>query len=161
MENIIIREIKKSDNAAIEHIIKQVLEEMGVPKTGSTYEDESLKLMFETYQDKNATYYVIEKSGRILGGGGFSQLANADPSVCEIQKMYLIKETRGLGLGKKLLAKCIDGARKSGYKTCYLETMPSMKAAQHLYQLNGFNYIDKPKGDTGHTACQVWMVKEF
>ncbi len=161
MENIILREIKKQDNAHIERIIKLVLEEMGVPKTGSTYEDEALKMMCETYEGEKAAYYVIEKSGTILGGGGFSQLANADKSVCEIQKMYLLKETRGLGLGKKLLAKCIEGAHKSGYKTCYLETMPSMKAAQHLYKLYGFEYIDKPKGDTGHTACQVWMVKEF
>ncbi|MFP2994509.1 GNAT family N-acetyltransferase [Spongiivirga sp. MCCC 1A20706] len=161
MENIIIREIKKEDNEIIERIIKLVLDEMGVPKTGSTYEDASLKTMYESYSNDRATYYVIEKSGTVVGGGGFSQLTNAETTVCEIQKMYLLNETRGLGLGKKLLSKCIEGAKRAGFTTCYLETMPDMKAAQHVYKQNGFEYINKPKGDTGHTACQVWMVKEL
>ncbi len=46
-------------------------------------------------------------------------------------------------------------------KLCYLETMPYMLDAQELYRKNGFVYINKPMGDTGHYSCPVWMTKEL
>ena len=80
---------------------------------------------------------------------------------CELQKMYFLPEARGKGLGTKMMQVCLNRAREFGYEKVYIETMPYMKAAQKLYQKSGFEYIDAPMGDTGHGACQVWMLERF
>ena len=36
-----------------------------------------------------------------------------------------------------------------------------MKAAQKLYLKKGFYYIDGPIGNTGHTSCNVWLIKKL
>jgi putative acetyltransferase len=43
----------------------------------------------------------------------------------------------------------------------YLESFPDMKEAIRIYEQNGFTYLDKPLGNTGHFACNVWMVKDL
>ena len=37
--------------------------------------------------------------------------------------------------------------------------MPNMLDAQMLYLKYGFEYINYPMGDTGHSACPIWMIK--
>jgi len=155
-----IREIQPNDNLQIAKVIRKVLVELEVPKVGTAYADPQLDAMFETYNVPNAAYFVVEKDGKILGGAGIGALGN-EPETCELQKMYFLPETRGLGLGEKMILKCLQFAKQSGYKKCYLETMPNMKAAQKLYQKSGFEYLCEPLGNTGHTSCPVWMIKSM
>jgi putative acetyltransferase len=154
----IIREIQEQDNAAVARVIRAVLIEMEVPKIGSAFADPSLDYMYQHYQQEKGTYYVIEIDGEIVAGGGFAGLAGAPAEVCELQKMYMLPQTRGLGLGKLLIQRCIDNAKAMGYTQCYLETLPNMQAAQGLYRKMGFEHISQPMGSTGHNACPVWML---
>lgn len=157
----LIREIQEQDNAAIASVIRAVLIEMEVPKVGSAYADPSLDYMYQHYQQDQGKYYVAELNGEIVAGGGFGSLPGAPAEVCELQKMYLLPQTRGLGLGQKLIERCIEDAKAMGYAQCYLETLPNMLAAQRLYKKMGFVYIDQPMGSTGHNACPVWMLLKF
>ena len=75
--------------------------------------------------------------------------------------MYVLPEARSLGIGKQLMEKCLQSAKDFGFDTCYLETMPNMEDAQKLYQKTGFEYLNQPLGNTGHTSCLVWMIKEL
>ena len=52
-------------------------------------------------------------------------------------------------------------AKEFGYDKCYIETMFNMESAQKLYLKKGFSYLDKPKGNTGHSSCPVWMIKDL
>ncbi|CAN0599167.1 unnamed protein product, partial [Ectocarpus sp. 12 AP-2014] len=83
MENVVIREIKKEDNPQVARVIRQVLEDLGVPKVGTAYEDPSLDNMYEHYNKPKATYFVIEENGSILGCAGVAQLDNYNGNVCE------------------------------------------------------------------------------
>ena len=156
---MIIRQIELGDNPAIAKVIRDVLIELNVPKVGTAYADPYLDYLFETYNVSNAMYFVIEKDGRIIGGAGIMQLENEASSVCELQKMYLLTEGRGLGFGQILIDKCIEKATEFGFESCYLETMPYMENAQKLYKKAGFEYLCEPMGTTGHTSCPVWMLK--
>lgn len=149
------------DNPEIAAVIRKVLIEHNVPKVGTAYADPQLDCMFETYNKPMAVYFVVENDGKIVGGAGVSQLENEADAVCELQKMYFLPETRGLGLGTLMMQKCLQSAAAFGYQKCYLETMPYMKAAQKLYQKSGFEYLCAPMGNTGHTSCPVWMIKEL
>ena len=156
-----IREIQPEDNQQIATVIRSVLIELNVPKVGTAYEDAATDLMFESYQKEKAVYFVIEKEGKIIGGAGISQLDNYDGNICEFQKMYFLPETRGLGLGTKLINACLKKAKEFGYEQCYLETMPYMTAAQKLYKKNGFKQINTPMGNTCHYSCDVWMIRKL
>ncbi|SEG06239.1 GNAT family N-acetyltransferase [Flavobacterium urumqiense] len=159
MENYRIRKIKKEDNSAVAALIRAVFDELNIPKVGTAYEDPYLDLMFEEYNKPKSVYYVVEKEGRIIGSAGVAQLENEAETICELQKMYFLPETRGLGIGSQMMAKCLQSAKDFGFEKCYLETMPFMLDAQKLYKKTGFEYICSPMGSTGHTSCPVWMLK--
>ena len=158
---MLIREIQKQDNPQIANVIRTVFIEDDFPKTGTAFEDKQLDFMFESYDKSNAVYFVVENNGKIVGGAGVSKLAATEENICELQKMYILSEARGNGLGNKLIQLCLDKAKEFGYEKCYLETLPTMKAAQHLYQKLGFKYLDKQLGNTCHTSCHVWMIKDL
>ena len=161
MNSYIIREIQQKDNQAIAKIVRDVLMELGAPKVGTAYADANLDSLYETYQNPKFVYYVIEINNKIIGGAGIGPLENDLESICELQKMYLLPEARGLGLAKQLIDKCLQSAINFGYKNCYLETMVYMTAAQKLYSKSGFEYLKSPLGNTGHTSCPVWMLKSL
>lgn len=161
MSKIVIREIQSKDNQQIAAVIREVFINDNYPKTGTAFADKQLDFMFETYDKEKAIYFVIENDGKIIGGAGISQLDNADSNICELQKMYFLNEARGKGLGFKIIQMCLEKAKEFGFEKCYLETLPQMKTAQHLYIKSGFEYINAPMGNTAHTSCPVWMIKQL
>ena len=154
-----IRPIKASDNSLLAIAIRSALIELGVPKTGTAYEDKELDAMFEAYADPRAIYYVLTDGNNILGGAGIAPLKGGEDKVCELQKMYFTAAARGKGLGCSMIQKCLDFARSYSFELCYIETMPNMEAAQKLYKKVGFDYINHPMGNTGHCSCPIWMTK--
>ena len=156
-----IRKIKKEDNAQIANVIREVFISDDYPKTGTAFADSQLDFMFETYDKPKSIYFVVEENNKIIGGAGVSQLDNSDENICELQKMYFLKEARGKGIGYEMILKCLEKAKEFGYEKCYLETLPNMLAAQKLYQKVGFQYLEEPLGCTGHSSCPVWMIKEL
>ncbi|MDC3040635.1 GNAT family N-acetyltransferase [Flavobacteriaceae bacterium] len=158
---MLIRPINESDNKHISVILREVLIEMDIPRIGSAYEDPEINNMYESYQSNRSIYFVVEENNKILGGAGINQLKNGDVNICELQKMYFHKSIRGRGIGDKMIELCLNFAVESNYKKCYIETMPNMVDAQKLYIKKGFKYIDNPLGNTGHTACPIWMLKNL
>lgn len=158
---MLIREIKKEDNQQIAAVIREVFIADNFPKTGTAFADKQLDFMFETYDISRATYFVVESNGKIIGGAGVSQLDNSTENICELQKMYFLNEARGKGIGFQLIQKCLEKATELGYEKCYLETLPEMLTAQNLYKKVGFEYLSEPIGNTGHTTCPVWMLKNL
>ena len=158
---MLIRPINESDNKHISVILREVLIEMDIPRIGSAFEDPEINNMYESYQSNRSIYFVVEENNKILGGAGINQLKNGDVNICELQKMYFHKSIRGRGIGDKMIELCLNFAVESNYKKCYIETMPNMVDAQKLYIKKGFKYIDNPLGNTGHTACPIWMLKNL
>lgn len=158
---MLIRPIELKDNQQLALAIRAVLIEMGVPKVGTAYEDKELDEMYETYDADRSRYFVIEKAGDILGGAGLATLKDGAPNVCELQKMYFMPDARGKGKGKEMIHKCLSFARAQKFDLCYIETMPNMLDAQTLYKKVGFEYIQHPMGNTGHSSCPVWMTKSL
>jgi putative acetyltransferase len=117
--------------------------------------------MCEAYPAPEAAFYVVERDGRVLGCGGMGPLTGGPPGVCELRKMYFLPELRGAGLGSRLLLLILDAARAAGYDRCYLESLGSMREARRLYLRHGFEVIDAPLGNTGHSGCNSWMVRDL
>lgn len=160
MEHLKIRPIQKADNPFVAEMIRNVLIENNAPKTGTAYEDKNLDSLYECYQEKASAYFVLTDGVKIYGGAGIASLEGSSV-ICELQKMYFLQEVRGKGLGMKMMETCLNFAQEANYQKCYIETLPSMLAAQKLYQKSGFVYVDERLGNTGHFSCTTWMLKEF
>lgn len=66
----------------------------------------------------------------------------------EIKRLYVQPRARANGLGRRLVQAVLDDARDKGFKSIYLDTLPQLEAAIHLYQQFGFRdtepYCDNP-----------------
>ena len=162
MDEIIIRDIQISDNAAIANIIRRSLEEFGANKPGTVYFDDTTDHLFELFQSTpKSRYFIAELNGDIIGGAGIYPTDNLPEGVCELVKMYLSKDARGKGLGRTMIDHCLQTAKQLGYKKVYLETMPELKNAVKVYEKFGFEYLKGPMGNSGHNGCDLWMLKEL
>ena len=155
------RKIKKNDNEFVAKIIRKVMEEYDAVGPGYSYVDKEVDQMFESYNNSRSYFYVITKNDEIKGFGGIDRLEGADKNICELKKMYFLKDIRGLGLGKKLVELCLAKARELGYKKCYLETLKRMHTANNLYLKLGFKKLEKPLGNTGHTNTELWYIRDL
>ena len=156
-----IRELKKTDNSELAALLRKILIEMGVPKKGTAFEDPEIDSLYETYNTSRSKYFIVEEDNVIKGGAGISQLKNEAFEICELQKMYVDPSMRGKGIGSIMIEKCLQFAKENKFKLCYIETMPNMLDAQKLYLKYGFEYINSPMGNTGHTACPIWLTKSL
>ena len=157
--SFLIREIQPQDNLEIERIIKAIIIEFGLPEVGTAFEDKETAQMFESFQEANELYLILEENDMIVGGAGIKPLKDFESDVCELQKMYFIPEARGKGYGRLMIDRCLSEAKKMGYTKCYLESASQLKAAIHLYDTYGFERLNKAIGNTGHYSCGVWMIK--
>jgi putative acetyltransferase len=156
-----VRAIEEADDEELASIIRDVMTEYGSTGPGSSIHDPEIDSMSAAYASKGAAYFVVTDGERVCGGGGIGPLAGGDGATCELRKMYLVPEVRGRGFGRRIVELCLDAARRSGYHTCYLETMSSMKEARILYERMGFKATERPLGDTGHLGCDAWMRLEI
>ncbi len=158
---MLYREIQKKDNKELATVIREVLKEHGMDKPGTVFTDPTTDALFELFETKNAVYWVVEDEGRILGGAGLFPTKGLPKGCVELVKIYLLKSARGKGIGKKLMQMCIDEAKCLGFDSVYLETMPELSNAIGLYEKMGFVKLDQALGESGHFACNLWMLKKI
>ncbi|MEP6927581.1 MAG: GNAT family N-acetyltransferase [Ginsengibacter sp.] len=160
-DKILIRKITADDDAKIAFIIRSCLEEFSAVKPGTVYFDETTDHLYNVFQTERSAYFIVEINGEVFGGAGIFPTESLPPKTCELVKMYLLSKARGKGIGKLLLQKCMEEARNKGFEKMYLESMPELVNAIAMYEKNGFTFITKPLGNSGHTGCDVFMIKEL
>ena len=160
MHSILIRPIQSEDNIALAQIIRKVLEEFGANHPGTVYFDDSTDHLFEFFKATPLSQYLVaEKDGKIMGGAGIFPTEGLPKHTCELVKMYLLPEARGNGLGKQMINLCMELAKEKGFERMYLETMPELKKAIDIYEKFGFTFLNGPMGNSGHTGCDICMLK--
>lgn len=153
-----IRSIRASDDAAVAAIIRTVMPEFGAIGSGFAISDPEVDWMSKAYAEPRSAYFVVERDGVVLGGGGVAPLVGGDGDTCELRKMYFLPDVRGLGAGAAMMTRCLDAARGFGFKQCYLETLRGMDAAMRLYERTGFTRIAQSMGATGHGGCNTFYL---
>lgn len=138
----VIRAAGNSDIPSIKKIVFTCLTEYGL-RFDETSKDEDLNDIEKNYSSGNGFFGVAveTKTNHIVGTFGLFPVTQ---EICELRKMYLLKEYRGQGVGQFILKSAIQTAKEKQYHKIFLETISPLEAAISLYKKNGFTEI-KPR----------------
>ena len=88
------------------------------------------------YEKPDGRLFLISEKNQ---SAGCIALRKIDVDVCEMKRLFVRGDFRGLGLGKMLIEKLLEEARSTGYKRMRLDTLPDkMPLAVKLYKSYGF-----------------------
>ena len=137
MDNLKIVPFNKDYKPAFEFLNRAWIEEYFI------MEEEDLKTL------QNPESYILEDGGEvffaILDGEvvGTAAMIQTDKGIYELAKMAVARQFQGLGIGKKLLSRCIDFSKEREATEIFLITNDSLKPALSLYLSFGFVLNDK------------------
>lgn len=93
---------------------------------------------------------------------GCIALRKLDKDTCEMKRLYVKPERRGLNIGRKLVEEFINMASAIGYKRIRLDTLPIMKEAQSLYKSFGFYEIPAYQKDpVNGSICMELEIENY
>lgn len=159
--SISLRPIQKNDNQEIAELIRKVFREFKIDKPGTVYTDPTTDDLFSLFQTPHSVYWIAEESGIILGGCGIFPTKGLPEGCAELVKFYVSSDARGKGKGNMLMQRSIESAKELGFKQLYLESFPELNKAVSMYIKSGFYYLTAPLGNSGHFACNIWMLKDL
>jgi putative acetyltransferase len=159
--SFILRKVVKGDNIALAHMIRNVFDEHRAPTEGTVYTDPTTDDLFGLFKKASSHLWVALIDDQIVGCCGIFPTLGLPDNCIELVKFYITKNARGLGIGKALMQECTEMAIASGYTHMYIESLPVFSKAVRIYEKQGFYALDKPMGQTGHSGCNIWMLKNL
>lgn len=96
--------------------------------------------------DPNNAYYLLQDNQEPVGYLKLvlcSNLNGYDPdNALEIERIYLLENRKGKGLGKKMMQLAMDAALALNKKVIFLKAMDSSQEAIAFYQHQGYSICD-------------------
>ncbi|MDD4331458.1 MAG: GNAT family N-acetyltransferase [Methanosarcinaceae archaeon] len=146
---MLIRKYEPSKKAEVRELVLGVLQEHGFEY--DRLKDSDLKDIENYYFKKGGCFFVgLSETGQLMGT---SAVRNINSQRCEIRRIYLKKEYRGKGYGKKLFLKALDFA-ETNFSSARLKTDASLSKAINMYLKEGFIYLKEE-------SKYLYFEKEF
>lgn len=101
--------------------------------------DAELAHLNDKYGLPDGRLYLLKVDHQTAGCIGLRRL---DTCNCEMKRLYIRPQYRGLHLADLMVKRILDDAREIGYKHMLLDTFPYLKSAIQLYKKFGFYEIE-------------------
>ncbi len=121
------------------NLFKEYAQEIGVDLEFQNFKKELENIEQQYSRPYGVIILATSEDNRVLGCFGIRKL---EDTICELKRMYIRKNARGMSIGKQMLAKAIEIGIELGYAKMRLDTLPSMSAAIGLYEKMGFYPIE-------------------
>jgi putative acetyltransferase len=123
-------------------VVRELFEEygrtLGIDLSFQGFEEELASLPGK-YAPPDGTVILARLDGKPCG---CVALRRINDRTCEMKRLYVRPESRGLRMGGELVRRIIEAAEARGYETMRLDTLPSMKSAVSLYRAFEFQEIE-------------------
>jgi ribosomal protein S18 acetylase RimI-like enzyme len=90
---------------------------------------------------------------------GCVALRRLDERTCELRMLFVRPEFHGLGLGRALVVRLLEEARRMRYSSVRLDTSPHMAGAYRLYRSVGFREVAHDARGDSLSDIEVFMEK--
>jgi GNAT superfamily N-acetyltransferase len=158
MVDPVIREVASSDVQSVLALVADVLAEFGLRFGEGSATDAQVPGLPRSYTDSGGCFWVAtEPDGALLGTCGVFPI---DATTFELRKMYLHRNSRGRGVGKRLLDVAIEWTRARGGTRMVLDTVEEMTRAIAFYEANGFVRDDSQIRGSRCTRGYVRVLEE-
>lgn len=137
--------ISPADLDAIRALFRAYAASLPVDLAYQGFEDELAALPGAYAPPKGALLLAKKADGTPLGCGAFRAMKGGNG--CEMKRVFIAPDARGLGVGIAMVEELMRLAREAGYVSIALDTLPSMHEAHRLYAKLGFTPIE-PYYDT-------------
>ena len=127
------------DLAATMALFEAYAASLGINLSYQNFVEEMAAMPGKYAPPKGELLLARDPNGMPLGCVGLRPLAAY--GCCEMKRLYVTPEGRGLGLGKALAEAIVTEARRIGYREMLLDTLPPLTAAIGLYEKTGFEQI--------------------
>lgn len=135
---LVIREaVTPADVAAARALILAYQASLGIDLSFQDFAGEMASLP-GGYAPPDGTLLLAVAGGTTIGCVGVRRF---DQSRCEMKRLYVTPEGRGTGAGRALAEQAMAAARALGYARMLLDTLPTMRGAQALYERLGFRDV--------------------
>jgi putative acetyltransferase len=133
---------------AVRDIFREYARGLGVDLCFQQFDRELAGLPGD-YAQPRGKLMLATVNGEVAGCCAVRPLDSGDyPNACEMKRLYVRPQFRGLGLGRQLVEEAMEAAREAGYASVLLDTLDDMEAARGLYGDLGFAeippYYDNP-----------------
>lgn len=118
-------------------LLLEYVESLGMDLSFQNF-DRELADFPASYLPPSGALVIATRDARLAGSIALRKL---DAECCEMKRLYVRPDYRGLGVGRDLSAAIIEAAKDLGYRRMRLDTLPGMQGAQNLYQTLGFREI--------------------
>ncbi|EMC95375.1 hypothetical protein BAUCODRAFT_73063 [Baudoinia panamericana UAMH 10762] len=139
--NVSIEEVEgEEDLATTIKLFEAYAQSLGIDLTFQDFAHELGSMPGKYAPPQGILLLAKAASGDAFGCVGLRPLAGH--GYCEMKRLYVAPEGRGLGIGRALAERVVQEARLMAYQAVRLDTLPSMASARHLYTSLGFREVE-------------------
>ena len=138
---------REGDRAQIVALLREYERDIGVSLCFQDFAAELAGLPGAYAAPLGTLILARQTAGRALAGCVALRPVPAVINLCEMKRLYVKETARKGGLGRQLAEAAIAAGRRLGYQRICLDTLPSMLAAQGLYQSLGFRRVGFSAGE--------------
>jgi putative acetyltransferase len=124
-----VRPARTADSAAAAAVVRAVFDEYGF-----TWDEAGYHADLRDVEAAYAAFFVAELGGRVVGTAGLSEHGS-------LERLYVLPEARGAGVGAELLGVVVAEARRRGHARLEIWSDKRFEDAHRLYERAGARVV--------------------